>query len=100
MLGGEQERLRLEVVLHVTVIVEVVVLQVRKRGNVEDDAVDAVQGECVCGQLDNTRAALVLFGGRQEACDDGSLGGRAYGLERNGSDVRFHGAAQRRVGES
>ena len=44
MLGGEQECLRLEVVLHVTVIVEVVVLQVRKRCNVEDDAVDAVQG--------------------------------------------------------
>ena len=100
MLGGEQECLRLEVVLHVAVVVEVVVLQVRKRGNIEDDAVDAVQGKRVRRQFDNARAALVLLGGRQETCDDGSLGGRTHGLERNGADVRLHGAAQRRIGES
>ena len=100
MLGGEQECLRLEVVLHVAVIVEVVVLQVRERGNVEDDAVDAVQGKRVRRQFDNACAALVLLGGRQETCDDGSLGGRAHGLERNWADVRFHGAAQRCVRES
>ena len=100
MLGREQQGLRLEVVLHVAVIVEVVVLQVRKRGNIEDDAVDAVQGKRVRRQLDNARAALVLLGGRQDAGDDGGFGGRAHGLERNGADVRFHGAAQRRVRES
>lgn len=100
MLGGEQQGLRLEVVLHVAVIVEVVVLQVRKRGNVEDDAVDAVQGKRVRRQFDNTRAAPVLLCGRQEARDDGGLGGRAHGLERNGADARFHGAAQRRLRET
>ena len=47
MLGGEQQGLRLEVVLHVAVIVEMVVLQVRKRGNVKDDSVDTVQGKRV-----------------------------------------------------
>ena len=58
-----------------------VVLQVRKRGNIEDDAVDAVQGKRVRRQLDNARAALVLLGGRQEAGDDGGFGGRAHSLE-------------------
>ena len=43
MLGGEQQSLRLEVVLHVAVIVEVVVLQVRKCCDIEDNSVDAVQ---------------------------------------------------------
>ena len=43
MLGGEQESLRLEVVLHVAVIVEVVVLQVRKCCDIEDNPVDPVQ---------------------------------------------------------
>ena len=81
MLGGEQQGLRLEVVLHVAVIVEMVVLQVRKRRNVKDDAVDAVQGKRVRRQLDNARAALVLLGGRQEAGDDGGFGGCAHSLE-------------------
>ena len=81
MLGGEQESLRLEVVLHVTVVVEVVVLEVSKSRNIEDNSVDAVQGKRVRRQLDNARAALVLLGGRQEAGDDGGFGGRAHSLE-------------------
>ena len=97
MLRREQEGLRLEVVLHVAVVVQVVVLEVRKRSHVEDDAVDTVQRQGMRGQLDDAGAALVLLGCCQDTGDDGGLGGRTHGLERNGADVRFHGAAQRRL---
>ena len=93
MLRGEQEGLRLEVVLHVAVVVQVVVLEVCKRSHVEDDAVDTVQGQRVRGQLDDAGAALVLFGRRQDARDDGGLGRRTYGLEGDRTDMGLHGAA-------
>ena len=100
MLRREQEGLRLEVVLHVAVVVQVVVLEVRKRGNVEDDAVDTVQRQRVRGQLDDAGAALVLFGRRQDTRDDGGLGRRTHGLEGDRTDVGLHGAAQRRLREA
>ena len=93
VLRSKQQGLRLEVVLHVAVVVEVVVLQVCESRNVKDDSVDAVQRESVSGQLNDPRTAVVFLGGCQEAGDDGCLSGRAYGLERNRADVRFHGAA-------
>jgi len=77
VLGREQQGLGGEVVLHVAVVVQVVVLQVREGCDVEDDAVHAVQGQGVGRQLNDASAALVLLGGRQEAGDDGRLGGRA-----------------------
>ena len=100
MLGGKQQGLGSEVVLHVAVVVQVVVLQVREGGDVEDDAVDAVQGQGVRRQLDNTGTAAVLLGRGQEAGDDGSLGGRAHGLERDWPDVGFDSAAQGSLGET
>ena len=94
VLRSKQQSLRLEVVLHVAVVVEVVVLQVCESRNVEDDSVDAVQRESVSGQLNDTGSATVLLGGCQETGDDGGLGGRTDGLARNWADVRFYGAAQ------
>ena len=41
-IGAEQRQLRLEVLVHVGVVVEVVVAQVGEAGDVEPDAVDAV----------------------------------------------------------
>ena len=100
MLRREQEGLRLEVVLHVAVVVQVVVLEVRKRSHVEDDAVDAVQRQRVRGQLDDAGAALVLFGRRKDARDDGGLGRRTHGLEGDRTDVGLNGAAQRCLREA
>ena len=55
-IGLEEFEFRGEVVVHRRVVVEVVVAQVREADHVEDDAVDTVTGERLCGDLDRDRA--------------------------------------------
>ena len=89
--GTEQRQLRLEVLAHVGVVVEVVVGQVGEPGDVEHDAVDAATAERLGAHLDGDgldaalaheseqRVHLVGLGGRQARHDhlarDVALGG-------------------------
>ena len=52
------------------------------------------------GQFDDAGAALVLLGCCQDTGDDGSLGSGSHGLERNRTNVGFHGAAQGSIRET
>ena len=79
--GAEQRQLRLEVLAHVGVVVEVVVGQVRESGDVEHDAVDAATAERLRADLDGDgldaalahqgeeRVHLVRLGSRQPRHD-------------------------------
>ncbi len=80
-LGREQQGLRLEVVLHVAVIVEVVICGVRKRGNIEDDAVDAVQS-CADSSITPAPHSYCSVAPPGKRTMTGSFGGPAHGLER------------------
>jgi hypothetical protein len=88
--GLEERQLRLEVLLHVGVVVEVVVAEVRERRDVEDQAVDAVAAQRLRADLDGHRTHLALAHagqqgvhlarlGRGQAADDGEVADVALG---------------------
>ena len=123
--GWNSGELRLEVLLHVGVVVEVVVAEVGEGDDVEDEAVDAVAGERLGAHLDRDGAHLGLAHageqrvhlarlGRGQPADDGevadvALRGRAEPgdeaelpqdrleqVRRRGLAVRAGGAEQQR----
>ena len=89
---GEQLRLRVEVVVHVAVEVEVVGAQVGEAGDVEAHAVDATEAQRVAGHLHRHRGDAALAHHREQRVHVGGLRGRAHGRHDVVADPRADGA--------
>ena len=92
--GAEQRQLRLEVLAHVGVVVEVVVGEVGEAGDVEDEAVHAVTAERLRAHLDGDGFDAALAHEREERVELGCLGGREPRHDDLARDVALGGRRQ------
>ncbi len=104
----EQDPLGREVRVHVAVEVEVVAGEVREDRDLELEAVDALEGERVRGDLEDGAAAAGVHHLAEERLQVGGLGRRAHGLgdavahavlDRADEAARLAGRAHGRVDE-
>jgi hypothetical protein len=92
--GDEQPPLGLKVVLHVSVEVEVVLGQVRKRRHREPDSIAAPQRERVRGDLHRAGPVAAVDHAAEGGLDVDRLRGRALDLLLDPADHPLHGAEQ------
>ena len=92
--GAEQRQLRLEVLAHVGVVVEVVVGEVGEAGDVEHDAVDATPAERLRAHLDGDRLDAALAHQGEEGVHLVRLGRRQPRHDDLSGDVPLGGGRQ------
>ena len=92
--GAEQRQLRLEVLAHVGVVVEVVVGEVGEAGDVEDEPVDAAPAERLRAHLDGDGLDAALAHEREEGVHLVRLGGREPRDDHLARDVALGGGRE------